>query len=101
MEFCKIVIVPHLGQLAQLPLRDRDGQTILQETGIALKAGDIIHIYKDSAADQQKARVVLKRSGKDRKGRVDRVLPAGAALHDRGMSGSGQTGYFAVEEPDV
>ena len=89
MKFCKIVIVPGLGQLAQLPLRDRDGQTVLQETGISLKAGDMIHVDEDSAADQQKASILLERLCKDRECGVDGVFPAGDALHDRGMPGGG------------
>ena len=51
MEFCKIIIVPGLGQLAQLSLCHRDTQTVLQKTVVALKTGDMIHVDQDPAAD--------------------------------------------------
>ena len=89
MEFCKIVIVPGLGQLAQLPLCDRDSQTVLQEAGISLKAGDMIHVDEDSAADQKKASVLLDWLCKDRECGIDGVFPAGNALYNRGMPGGG------------
>ena len=86
MEFCKIIIVPGLGQLAQLSLCHRDTQTVLQKTGIVLKAGDMIHVDQDPAADQQKAAVFRKRLCKDGKCGVNGVFPAGDTLHQIGRA---------------